>query len=61
MWDNDICLCGNAAECPNKDTCRRARKHGPGVYTISYFYKEGEKCEYYLKRKEVDKNAKSKN
>ena len=52
MLDIDICLCGNKDKCPKKNTCRRAQNFGPGIYTISYFYKEGKDCKYYWKIKE---------
>lgn len=59
MFDDDICLCANAALCPHKNKCRRA-EHKVGIHTYSEFYKKNEKCEYFLgkTRKEVDKNVK---
>ena len=52
MFNDDICLCGNKEDCPNKDTCRRAKSHGSGIYTISLFYQKDKECEYYLPIKE---------
>ena len=49
MFEDDICLCGNADKCPNKDICVRGQKHGPGIYTIALFYNEKNKeCEYFI-------------
>ena len=56
MFENDICLCGNAANCPHKNECKRAGKHGPGIYTVALFYEEGKECEYFMKK--VIKNEK---
>ncbi len=60
MFEYDICLCGNSEKCPNKDICKRARKHGPGIYTISNFYDERNiECDYFIfTNKEVDKDVK---
>lgn len=52
MFEYDICLCGNAEECPHKETCQRAMKHGPGIYTVSNFYEEKDTCDYYYPIKE---------
>jgi len=45
---NDVCLCGNKENCPNKDNCKRAAKRKAGIYTVSLFYEEGKECEYYI-------------
>ena len=54
MFEYDICLCGNASSCALKDKCKRAEKHGPGIYTVSLFYEEGKECEYFLEKKVKD-------
>lgn len=55
FFDDDICLCGNADNCPNKDRCRRAEKK-IGIHTYSLFYEEGKECEYFFeKNKEIRK------
>lgn len=58
MFDYDICLCGNADKCPNKDLCRRGQKHGPGIYTMALFYDEKNKqCDYFfpiIKKEKVE-------
>lgn len=51
MFEYDICLCGNADKCPMKDTCLRAIKPPPGIYTISLFYNKDKECENYIERK----------
>lgn len=60
MFEDDICLCGDANKCPLKDTCKRAeRRKTPGIYTVPnffQFYKEGYGCEYYWGIKEADDN-----
>lgn len=50
MLEPWYCLCGGDNEkCSKKDTCLRAiSNYGPGIYTISCFYKEGEDCEDYI-------------
>ena len=50
MFELDICKCGNAEKCPNKDICLRGRKETkPGIYTVSLFYDEKNKeCEYFI-------------
>ena len=53
FFDYDYCFCGNANECPKKDTCRRGL-HVPGIHSYAEFYKENEECKYYWK-KEVAK------
>lgn len=50
--DEDICMCGNAAECPLKEDCRRYRPKKPGIYTMSLFYEEGKECEHFLERRD---------
>ena len=52
LFEDDICLCGNAENCPKKETCRRAKSHGPGIYSYAAFYKENEECEDYWEIKE---------
>lgn len=54
MFDDDICMCGNAAQCPLKDQCRRAESK-PGIHTYALFYEEDEECEYFWKKYEVTK------
>ena len=56
MFEDDICRCGNADLCPHKSECKRAEEHGPGVYTVSDFYKEGQECKDFWRK--VDKNEK---
>ena len=56
LFIDDICRCGNSDSCPHKSECKRAERQGPGIYTVSLFYKEGQKCEYFWKK--VDKNEK---
>ena len=51
MFEYDICLCGNADQCPHKDNCKRAEEHGPGIYTVSLFYQEDKECEYFWEKK----------
>lgn len=54
--DDDICLCGNADKCPNKENClRNGAKKKPGIYTISLFYQENKECEYYIPMRTVTK------
>lgn len=50
MFEDDICRCGNADKCPNKDICLRGRKvTKSGIYTVSLFYDEKNKeCEYFI-------------
>ena len=50
MFELDICKCGNAEKCPNKDICLRGRKETkPGIYTVSLFYDEkNKKCDYFI-------------
>ena len=57
MFEFDTCLCWNKEECPSKDTCLRAITPPPGIYTYSSMYNGGDKCENYLEKKEVKKNA----
>ncbi len=57
MFEYDICMCGDADKCPLSETCKRAEKVGPGIYTVSAFYEfyeEGVGCQYYWKKEEVD-------
>ena len=49
MFDDDICLCANAASCPQKNQCRRA-EHKVGIHTYSNFYEKNKECEYFLKK-----------
>ena len=59
MFEPWYCLCGGDNEkCPKKDTCLRAMSLGPGIYTISCFYKEGEECQDYIPIEEEDKESK---
>lgn len=51
FFDDDICLCGNADLCPKQKECRRGDRR-VGIHTYSNFYKENEKCEYFMKRGE---------
>ena len=52
FFEDDICKCGNAEDCPSKDKCLRARKgHPGGIYTVSLFYNGKEKCEYFIEEK----------
>ena len=57
MWyDDDICFCGNAYECPYRDDCRRAERK-PGIHSYSNFYDEKNKeCEYFWKKDNIKKN-----
>lgn len=55
MFENDICFCGNAKDCPSRDFCRRA-KSTPGINTYSNFYKENEECEYFLRNEIYDED-----
>lgn len=57
FYDDDICFCGNADECPYSRTCLRAKKRNkPGIYTVANFYNaDNDECEYYFE--ESDKNA----
>ena len=54
MFEYDICRCGNADSCPHKNDCKRAEKHGSGIYTVSLFYKDGQECEYFWKKVNKD-------
>lgn len=49
MWDDDICRC-DSIECPHYYKCYRGRGHDwkPGIYTFALFFKEDEKCEYFI-------------
>lgn len=56
LFEDDICICGNAIDCPSKEECLRARKGKPGqIYTVSLFYNGKEKCEYFIKKRGVDR------
>lgn len=59
MFELDFCLCGNSDQCPHKSECKRAGNYGPGIFTMSLFYKENEECEYFMPKKneEVNKNV----
>lgn len=49
LFENDICRCGNADKCPNKDICLRGKKPKPGIYTVANFYDEKNKeCKYLI-------------
>ena len=50
LFEEDICKCGNADECPNKDICLRGKKTTkPGIYTVALFYDEKNKeCKYFI-------------
>ncbi len=55
MWfEDDICFCGNAYECPYKNDCRRAERK-PGIHSYANFYNEDKKCEYFLKKEKIEK------
>ena len=54
FFNDDICFCVNAKECPHKDTCRRADSK-PGIHTYSNFYEEGKECDNYWKKTEIKK------
>ena len=58
FFDDDICFCANPEHCPHKDECARA-KSVKGIHTYSLFYDEDkdEDCEYFIKKKEENKNA----
>ena len=55
MFENDICFCGNAKDCPSRDFCKRADSK-PGINTYSNFYKENEECEYFLRNETYDED-----
>ena len=50
MFEEDICRCGNADKCPNRDICLRGKKDvKPGIYTVALFYDEKNKeCSYFI-------------
>jgi len=53
LFEDDICICGNAIDCPSKDKCLRARRGKPGqIYTMSLFYNGKEKCEYFIEKRD---------
>ena len=59
MLEYDICFCGNAEKCLLKDSCKRAEKHGPGIYTVSNFYDEKQThCEFFWAKERKNKNEK---
>ena len=52
FFDDDICKCGNAKDCPNKEKCLRAIPGRPGtIYTVSLFYDGKEKCDYFIEKR----------
>jgi len=52
FFEDDICKCGNSEGCPRKESCLRAKPGRPGsVYTVSSFYNEKEKCDYFIEKK----------
>ena len=59
MFDDDICLCGNAIYCSQRNQCRRA-EHKIGIHTYSNFYEyeKDRECKYFLKKieKKEEKN-----
>lgn len=57
MFEDDICRCWNSDLCPRKDQCERAKRGGPGIYTVSSFYEEDKECEYFMERR-IDKYEK---
>ena len=51
-FGDDICKCGNAEDCPNKEKCFRAEPGRPGsFYSASLFYNGKEKCDYFIEKK----------
>ena len=53
FFDDDICFCGNADDCPLKEKCKRARKAGAGIHTYSLFYNANDdKCEFFYPERE---------
>ena len=42
MFEPLYCLCAENEGCPRRDTCLRAAKRQPGIYTVTLFWKDGE-------------------
>ena len=57
MFEDYLCRCGNADECPHKEECERAKRVA-GICTMSLFYTGEDKCEYFIPIKESDKDVK---
>ena len=53
LFEYDYCFCGNADNCPKKDTCRRALKVR-GIHSYSEFYVKDEDCKYYWEIEEKE-------
>lgn len=62
MWlfEDDICMCGNPDNCPDKNRCERAATRKPGIYSFALFYEEGKECKYFIEiiDKKENKNVK---
>lgn len=49
FFEDDICFCGNAKDCPKREKCRRGNSK-PGIHSYSDFYDKNKEYEYFMGR-----------